>query len=418
MTSELILLFLYLGVIALRNAIDDPRRADRACAVLSLVGAVNVPIIYFSVQVVEHAAPGLVGQPDRGAEDGDDMLTGMLIMTLAAWFVLRSPSRWPACAAIILERERGAALGRVADRAAGGDDERILRDGRLRASTSGASYGVDRASRSSSKSSRCACAGGMPSTPRGWRRMPAPRAPRRARRPTYGATDEATPSPLRLDRRSASPRLGIAVALVLNAFQVEPRVLLHAVAGRRPRGAAGSRPFRIGGLVETGSLTRDPDSLTVHFIVTDTAKTIPVVYTGLLPDLFKEGKGVVAQGRLGTRRRVPRDRGAGQARRELHAARGRTPRSSRRRRGPESMPSLPRSASEVNAMIPELGHFALILALLRRDRAGRAADHRRARRDSRADGARAARGARAVPARRARLRLPRLELRHQRLLGR
>ena len=50
MTSTLILLFLYFGVIALRNAIDDPRRADRACAVLTLVGAVNVPIIYFSVR--------------------------------------------------------------------------------------------------------------------------------------------------------------------------------------------------------------------------------------------------------------------------------------------------------------------------------------------------------------------------------
>src|SRR4029077_5698719 len=50
MTSELILLFLYFGVMALRNAIDDPRRADRACSVLTLVGAVNVPIIYFSVQ--------------------------------------------------------------------------------------------------------------------------------------------------------------------------------------------------------------------------------------------------------------------------------------------------------------------------------------------------------------------------------
>jgi heme exporter protein C len=50
MTSELILLFLYFGVVALRNAIDDPRRADRACAVLTIVGAVNIPIIYFSVQ--------------------------------------------------------------------------------------------------------------------------------------------------------------------------------------------------------------------------------------------------------------------------------------------------------------------------------------------------------------------------------
>ena len=60
-----------------------------------------------------------------------------------------------------------------------------------------------------------------------------------------------------------------------------------------------SRPFRIGGLVESGSLARDPNSLTVQFRVTDTAQTIPVTYTGLLPDLFKEGKGVVAQGSLG-----------------------------------------------------------------------------------------------------------------------
>src|SRR3990167_4982444 len=64
---------------------------------------------------------------------------------------------------------------------------------------------------------------------------------------------------------------------------------------RRPRGKA----FRIGGLVEAGSVKRADDGLTVHFRVTDTAQTIPVVFTGILPDLFKEGKGVVAQGRLG-----------------------------------------------------------------------------------------------------------------------
>ena len=52
-------------------------------------------------------------------------------------------------------------------------------------------------------------------------------------------------------------------------------------------------------MVETGSLKRDPNNLTVSFRVTDTAQTIPVSYTGLLPDLFKEGKGVVAQGALG-----------------------------------------------------------------------------------------------------------------------
>ena len=93
--------------------------------------------------------------------------------------------------------------------------------------------------------------------------------------------------------------LGVATALVLNAFQSNLVFFFtptQVVANEAPRG----RPFRIGGLVESGSLTRDSDSLTVRFRVTDTAKTIPVVYTGLLPDLFREGKGVVAQGRIGS----------------------------------------------------------------------------------------------------------------------
>ncbi len=66
-------------------------------------------------------------------------------------------------------------------------------------------------------------------------------------------------------------------------------------AGEAPK----SGGFRIGGLVEQGSLKRLPDGLRVSFRVTDTAKSIPVVYKGILPDLFKEGKGVVAQGKLG-----------------------------------------------------------------------------------------------------------------------
>jgi cytochrome c-type biogenesis protein CcmE len=65
------------------------------------------------------------------------------------------------------------------------------------------------------------------------------------------------------------------------------------------REAPRDRAFRIGGLVEQGSVVREKDALTVRFRVTDTAKTIPVVYTGILPDLFREGKGVVAQGKLG-----------------------------------------------------------------------------------------------------------------------
>ena len=91
--------------------------------------------------------------------------------------------------------------------------------------------------------------------------------------------------------------LGVAVALVLNAFQSN-LVFFFTPSQVVAKEAPQSRPFRIGGLVEQGSLTRDPNSLTVHFRVTDTAQTIPVTYTGLLPDLFKEGKGVVTQGKL------------------------------------------------------------------------------------------------------------------------
>jgi len=89
-----------------------------------------------------------------------------------------------------------------------------------------------------------------------------------------------------------------AVALVLNAFQSNLVFFFSPTEVAEHRAPQG-RAFRIGGLVEEKSLTRAPDGLTVRFRVTDTAQTIPVVYTGILPDLFKEGKGVVAQGRLG-----------------------------------------------------------------------------------------------------------------------
>ena len=92
--------------------------------------------------------------------------------------------------------------------------------------------------------------------------------------------------------------LGVAAALVLNAFQSN-LVFFFTPSQVVAKEAPQARAFRVGGLVEPGSLKRDPNSLTVRFNVTDTAQTIPVVYTGLLPDLFKEGKGVVAQGKLG-----------------------------------------------------------------------------------------------------------------------
>jgi len=92
--------------------------------------------------------------------------------------------------------------------------------------------------------------------------------------------------------------IGIAAALILNAFQSNLVFFFtptQVAAGEAPKG----KTFRIGGMVKEGSLKRQPDGLTMQFIVTDTAKEFPVAYTGILPDLFREGKGVVAQGKLG-----------------------------------------------------------------------------------------------------------------------
>ncbi|OYT99656.1 MAG: cytochrome c biogenesis protein CcmE [Burkholderiales bacterium PBB1] len=92
--------------------------------------------------------------------------------------------------------------------------------------------------------------------------------------------------------------LGVASALVLNAFQSN-MVFFFSPTQVAAKEAPLERNFRIGGLVEEGSIQRDEKTLTVSFVVTDLAQKIPVVYTGLLPDLFREGKGVVAQGKLG-----------------------------------------------------------------------------------------------------------------------
>ena len=91
---------------------------------------------------------------------------------------------------------------------------------------------------------------------------------------------------------------GVAVALVLNAFRSN-LVFFFSPSQVAAHEAPAARTFRLGGLVEAGSLRREGDGLTVRFVVTDTAHTVPVVYHGLLPDLFREGKGVVANGRLG-----------------------------------------------------------------------------------------------------------------------
>jgi heme exporter protein C len=103
MTSTLILLFLYLGYLALVSAIEDPQRADRAGAVLVLVGVVNLPIIYFSVDWWNTLHQGASVSLTGGSSMATSMLQGMLIMTLAAWCY---------CIAVALHRVRSIILER------------------------------------------------------------------------------------------------------------------------------------------------------------------------------------------------------------------------------------------------------------------------------------------------------------------
>ncbi|HUW51742.1 MAG TPA: heme ABC transporter permease CcmC [Sulfuricella sp.] len=107
LTSELILFFLYLGFMALQAAIDDPRRADRAGALIALVGVVNVPIIYFSVRWWNTLHQGASVSMTKAPSMAAIMLEGMLVMALAVWMyaIAASLSR---VRSIILERERNS----------------------------------------------------------------------------------------------------------------------------------------------------------------------------------------------------------------------------------------------------------------------------------------------------------------------
>ena len=91
--------------------------------------------------------------------------------------------------------------------------------------------------------------------------------------------------------------VGVAVALVLNALKSNVSLYFTPTQVMNKEAPQG-RSFRIGGLVQAGSVQREKDGLTVNFIITDTVKSLPVIYKGILPDLFKEGKGVVAQGKM------------------------------------------------------------------------------------------------------------------------
>jgi heme exporter protein C len=108
LTSELILLLFYLGYVALNASVDDARRADRACALLALVGAVNVPIVYYSVQWWNSLHQGVSASLTRAPSMAATMLTGMLLMTLAfSMYTLAVALARVRC--VILEREQDSA---------------------------------------------------------------------------------------------------------------------------------------------------------------------------------------------------------------------------------------------------------------------------------------------------------------------
>jgi heme exporter protein C len=108
LTSELILLFLYLGFMALHAAFEDVRRADRAAAILALVGAVNVPIIYFSVRWWNTLHQGASVRFTEASTMAAPMLAGMLLMTVALWAYAAAVTLWRA-RSIVLEREQASA---------------------------------------------------------------------------------------------------------------------------------------------------------------------------------------------------------------------------------------------------------------------------------------------------------------------
>ena len=241
--------------------------------------------------------------------------------------------------------------------------------------------------------SRAGRAGRSCSRRRG-RERPRWRRDRRARRPS---------EPMRLRKQQRLILVVIALLLLGGAsglvlFALSDSVAFFVTPSDIATGKVDAdKRFRLGGLVVAGQRRATPaTTASCCSALTDQAHEVPVRYRGILPDLFREGQGIVAQGELGGGRRVHGERGARQARRELHAARG--------RRGAEAGRRLAahRPGRGVKqAMIVEIGHYALVLAFgLALVQGTPAAVGRRARR-RRSDRARPLHGARPVRVRHA-----------------
>jgi heme exporter protein C len=295
-TSMLILLFLYLGVIALYEAYDNKAAAARACAVLALVGTVNIPIIYKSVDWWYS-----LHQPASIKFTGSSSIDPSMLYPCSCVSWRSTPcspvSCLPTCVSLSstgsgarpgcsASRPRAPDVLRVPVRSPADGRARCLRVERLRHIAAGACAPDDAAAAS-----------------------PAPRHARSARRGAPRAGQSRSDNGESLNHASASSAAPLGGAQYRAVLQCSggPRGLrparqhqsllppVEVAAGEAPL----DTPIRVGGMVVDGSVQRADDSLEVRFQVTDYQATVDVVYVGILPDLFAEGEGAVASGRLG-----------------------------------------------------------------------------------------------------------------------
>jgi heme exporter protein C len=280
LTSVLVLFFLYLGHMALMTAFEDPARGRKAAAVLALVGFVNVPIIKFSVDWWN-----TLHQPSSVLRlDGPSIGRGLqaLLRLAAADPHQERAYRGAIAGARACRHDLGAGAG--AGRAVGRGTGHVVAfefpgDGRIRR-----------------------LRGREPAPPQG-------RA--KGARPLGSSISVAAPAPhvgrcadmmKRKHRRLVAVLVGLtalagATALVLTAFQ-DNIMLFYSPSDLAEGPPQNARSFRLGGLVEEGSVRQMNGGPTVEFRITDLAESVPVTYTGILPDLFREGQGVVAEGVL------------------------------------------------------------------------------------------------------------------------
>ena len=312
LTSVLVLFFLYLGHIALVRAFDDPVRGYRAGAILALVGVVNLPIIKFSVDWWNTLHQPDDDHADRGADHGAiGMLWPLLVSALGFSFAFAAIVVARLRAAVMERRIRGLLMARARSR----DDASAVHRRVLCAGRPGT--GLAWRWRLAAVGCGAAAAGRHRPAARAHRAMISPAHPRcgpddaSAREADADDDPQAPPAWIVL---ACGVGFGSATALVLLAFS--DNLVFFVSPSDLAKSRQSGRSVRLGGLVEQGSVrARERSGNRPRRSVSPTAtNSVKVNYDGILPDLFREGQGVVALGKLTAGWHVPRLGGAGQAR--------------------------------------------------------------------------------------------------------